>query len=172
VPLLGASAGYAIAWWLGRPGRFRLAPAFAIAGLAIVAGAGLFQAAPRAHARAEHPAVRAQLAEAVAAVRRHTPPGAILVAYKDNLAFHADRRTAMLPPAATVAELCAPLQSQLSQGPVYIHIGYVEQRRHRVELSRQLLRPEPPAWLSVAAEGKAGGGWRLLKVLRTAQGGC
>jgi hypothetical protein len=164
VPLLGSSVGYAIARWLGRPGRFRFAPALAIAGLAILAGVGLMQAVPRAHARAEHPAVRAQLAEAAAAVRRHTAPGAILVAYKDNLAFHAERRTVMLPLAATVEELCAALQRQSKPGPVYIYIGYVEQRRHRVELSQQLLRPELPTWLTVVAEGDAGGGWRLLAV--------
>jgi hypothetical protein len=172
VPLLGASAGYAVAFWLDRPGRSRSAPAYAVAGLAMVAGAGLIQAVPRAHTKAEPPAVRAQLAEAVVAVGRHTPPGATLIAYKDNLAFHAERRTAMLPPAATIAELCAALQAQLKLGPAYIYIGYVEQRRHRVELSQQLLRPELPPWLRVAAEGTAGGGWRLLEVLEAAQGGC
>jgi hypothetical protein len=172
VPLLGASAGYAVARWLSRPGRFRFAPACAVAGLAIIAGAGLMHAVPHAQAKAEHPGVRAQLAEAVPAVRRHTPPGAILIAYKDNLAFHTGRRTAMLPPAATIAELCAALQTQLKPGPAYIYIGYVEQRRHRVELSQQLLRPELPPWLSVAAQGTAGGGWRLLEVLEAAQGDC
>lgn len=92
----------------------------------------------------------------------------MLAARKDNLAFH-QRGAAELPWVTTLDELCTWLQSQLSRGPIYVYVGYAEQRRYRVELARQLLGHELPAWLVVTAEGSAGGGWRLLAVKR---GGC
>jgi 4-amino-4-deoxy-L-arabinose transferase-like glycosyltransferase len=167
VPLLGASAGYALSFWVDRSPRPRLASAIAIVGLAVAAGAGLLHAAPRASMKAEAPGVRAQLAEAVPAVRRSTAADATLVTYKDNLPFHAERRLAMLPPVTTIDKLCAPVQDQLKGGPVYVYIGYAERRRARVELSRQLLGSDLPPWLTVVAEGRAGGGWRLLGVKPT-----
>jgi hypothetical protein len=164
VPLLGASAGYAISFWLNRPSRLRLAPAAAITAVAAVAVVGLLSAAPRARAKAEAPDVRAQLAEALSAVKRHTPAEAVLVTYKENLAFHARRRSALLPSVTTIEQLCGPLQRQLSSGPAYVYIGYAERRRSRIEISRLLLGDDLPAWLVVTDEGKAGGGWRLLAV--------
>jgi hypothetical protein len=164
LPLLGASLTTAISRWLDRPSRSRWVPIAAAGVIALVAAAGLLQAAPRARAKAEAPDVRAQLAEAVPAVRRHTPSEAVLVARKHNVAFHAQRRSANLPLVATIDELCRPMQAHSSNGPAYIYIGYAERRRHRVELSRELLKDELPAWLTVAAQGPAGDGWRLLAV--------
>jgi hypothetical protein len=172
VPLLGASAGYAISLWLDRPSRLRLAPAATITAVAAVAVVGLLSAAPRARAKAEAPDVRAQLAEALSAVKRHTPAEAVLVTYKENLAFHARRQSALLPSVTTIEQLCGPLQRQLSSGPAYVYIGYAERRRSRIEISRLLLGDDLPAWLVVTDEGKAGGGWRLLAVKPTACGGA
>lgn len=169
VPLLGASLGHALSLGLERARRSRLAPWAALAGLAALTVIGGLQALPRAHAKAEAPHVRAQLAEAVPAITRSTPPGSVLAARKHNLAFHAQRGAAELPWVTTLDELCPWLQSQLSGGPIYVYVGYAEQRRYRVELARQLLGHELPAWLVVTAEGSAGGGWRLLTVKR---GGC
>jgi hypothetical protein len=169
VPLLGGSLGHALSLALDRARGFRLAPWAALAGLAALTVVGGLQAVPRAHAKAEAPNVRAQLAEAVPAVTRSTPPGAVLAARKHNLAFHAQRDAAELPWATTLDELCPWLQSQLSRAPVYVYIGYAEQRRYRAEVARQFLGHELPPWLVVTAEGSGGGGWRLLAVKR---GGC
>jgi hypothetical protein len=170
VPLLGASAGHAVSLWLDRPSRRRFAPTAAIVGIVVVASVGLLLAAPRAYTKAEAPEVRRQLAEAVPAVRRHTPPEAIVFSRKDNLAFHAQRRTAMLPLVTTAEELCAPMQSQTYNGPIYIYIGWAERRRSRIDLAQELSRDELPSWLSIVAQGDAGGGWRLFAVKHAACG--
>jgi hypothetical protein len=170
VPLLGASAALPFSRWRHERSRSWFVPIAAAAGIVLVTVAGLLVAVPRARTKAEAPVVRAQLAEAVPAVRRYTPAEAIVVSRKPNLAFHAQRRDVELPFMTTIADLCMPVQDQLRNGSVYIYIGWAEQRRHRVELSRQLMRDELPPWLDVAAQGSAGGGWRLLAVKRAACG--